>query len=244
MNPHLIQVKDSLANYFLHPAKYFAKHFGYGRTSKRKHDQVWNALFPKSKKWLSVASKMGLIPAVVGHDLHKRYNGSGEPVYIALVTGDYSGELRKKRGLLLDCLDLDNDKRRFNRRSQEVVLKEFNITLNIEDAYLSPESIRINPKMIFSPHCLISAALFWKDYDLRIIGPDQVVGIGGRASNLDSVASFCAIELTHPKMAVIKGARWNQVFENPRYRVDVRPMEGTARFIRGWELARLGNATE
>ena len=40
------------------------------------------------------------------------------------------------------------------------MLKELNITLNIEDAYLGFESIRIDPKRIFSKHCVSLAALF------------------------------------------------------------------------------------
>lgn len=91
---------------------------------------------------------MGLIPALVGQDIRKPYNGCYEPSHIVLVTGDYSGELRNQRKLLLDCLKLDSNKRQFSRRTQEVVLEEFNITLNIEDAYLSPESIRLNPRRL------------------------------------------------------------------------------------------------
>lgn len=82
----------------------------------------------------------------------------------------------------------------------------------------------------------LNHALFWRDYNLRTINPDDVVGIGGRASNLGSVASWCGIELTHPKMRVIGGARWNQTFENPLIPLNVKPMGGTSRFIEGWEL--------
>ena len=77
---------------------------------------------------------------------------------------------------------------------------------------------------------MCSAVLFWGDYNLRIINADAVVGIGGRASNLESVASWCGIGLTHPKMRVIGGARWNQSFENPRLPLNVKPIRGTTRF--------------
>ena len=131
---------------------------------------------------------------------------------------------------------LKNIKRRFNRKTQEVVLEEFNITLNVEDAYLSLESIRMDPRRLFSDHYVSSAALFWRDYNLRIINSDDVVGIGGGASNLGSVASWCGVELTHPKMRVIGGARWNQTFENSLIPLNVKPMGRTDRFIEGWEL--------
>jgi hypothetical protein len=68
------------------------------------------------------------------------------------------------------------------------VLEEFNITLNVEDTYLSCESIRMDLRRLFLDYYISSAALFWRDYNLRIINPDDIVGIRGGASNLGSVA--------------------------------------------------------
>lgn len=116
------------------------------------------------------------------------------------------------------------------------MLEEFNITLNIKDACLSFESIRIDLSWLFSPHRISSAALFWGDYDLREIGLDSVIGIGGRATNLDSIASWCAIELTHPKITAIREERWNQSFQNPCLPLNVRRIGGTLRFKEGWEV--------
>ncbi len=100
------------------------------------------------------------MPVIVGQDVSTLYNSSCELAYIVLITGDYSRDLRLQKQLLVDCLELDNDKRRFNKRTQEVVLKALNITLNIEDPYLSFESIRINLKRLFSKNSVSSAALF------------------------------------------------------------------------------------
>ena len=176
---------------------------------------------------------MGLIPALVGHGLKNFCHSHYTPTYIVLSTGDNSGELRHEKDLLLHCIEINHDNRRFDERTKEVVLEEFNITLNIEDAYLNYESIRIDPRRLFSPHYISSTALFWGDYNLRMIESNAVVGIGGRATNLESVASYCAIELTHPKMIVIRGERWNQIFQNPYLSLKVR-LFGTARFIEGW----------
>ena len=232
MSTRITLAKDFVIGYFIHIARKFTGTF---RKNQQKHDKIWDAIFP-SKKWLSVASEMGLIPVLLGQGVRILHSGSHKPAYVVLVTGDYSGELRDQRKLLLECLKIDNNKRRFNRRTQEVVLEEFNITLNIEDAYLSPESIRMDPRKLFSEHCISSAALFWRDYNLRAINPDDVVGIGGRASNLGSVASWCGVELTHPKMKVIGGTRWNQTFENPLLPLNVEPMGDPGRFTEGWKL--------
>jgi hypothetical protein len=114
------RVKDLVINHFWRLTRKFAKAFRFERTPKHKHDKVWDTIFPKNKTWLSVASKMGLIPVIVGQDVSTLYNGSREPAYIVLVTGDYSGDLRLQKQLLLDCLELDNDKRLFNERTQEL----------------------------------------------------------------------------------------------------------------------------
>jgi len=68
------------------------------------------------------------------------------------------------------------------------VLKEFNITLNVEDAYLSYKSIRINLRRLFLNYYVSSATLFYYDYNLQIINPDNIISIKGGASNLESVA--------------------------------------------------------
>ena len=68
------------------------------------------------------------------------------------------------------------------------MLKEFNITLNVEDAYLSYKSIRIDLRRLFSDHYVSSAAIVCRDYNLRIINPDDIISIRGGASNLESVA--------------------------------------------------------
>jgi len=234
MATKIIQSNYSAISNFMYVAR---KITGTFRVKQRKHDKVWDIIFP-NKKWLFVASEMGLIPALVGQDVRNLHSGSHERGYIVLVTGDHSGELRKLRELLLKCLRIDNKKRRFDRKTQEVVLEEFNITLNIEDAYLSAASIRMDPRQLFSEHRISSAALFWCDCNLRTIHPDDVVGIGGKACNLESVASWCGVELTHPKMRVIRGARWNQIFENPRLPLNVKPIRGTDRFVEGWDLVR------
>jgi hypothetical protein len=109
--------------------------------------------------------------------------------------------------------------------------------LNIEDAYLSCESTRIDPRRLFYEYSVSSATLFWRDYNLRIINPDDIIGIRGRASNLGSMASLCAAELAYPKMRVIDGAHWNQEFRNPfLLPLKVEPIGKPGRFTEGWKL--------
>jgi len=83
---------------------------------------------------------------------------------------------------------LKNIKRRFNKKTQEVILKEFNIILNVKDAYFNRESIKIDLKRLFSDHYISSVILFYRDYNLQIINPDDIINIKKRAFNLKSVA--------------------------------------------------------
>ena len=56
---------------------------------------------------------------------------------------------------------------------------------------------------------------------------------------MKSVASWCAIELTHPR--VIEGAHWDQSFENSYYLLDVQPIGFTGGLIHRWKLVDWGN---
>jgi hypothetical protein len=47
---------------------------------------------------------------------------------------------------------------------------------------------------------------------MRIIESNAIVSISERATNLESVALYCAIELTHLKIVVFRGEQWNQSF--------------------------------
>lgn len=207
----------------------------------KQHDQVWDKIFPH-KEWLSIATDMGLVPILLGHDVSRVYNNTFQPpaysnylsekLNICLVTGDFSGELAKKKDLLIKCLGIDHKKRRLYDSVGIVMLDDAGIILSIINALGPREIIPTDPRDFFSKDSVSSAALFWGDYSLRTIGPDDVVGVGGRASNLDSIAHCCAIELTHSDMKQISGTRWNQIFQNPRH---LEPMGGTEKFIEGWE---------
>ncbi|KFZ16136.1 hypothetical protein V501_02385 [Pseudogymnoascus sp. VKM F-4519 (FW-2642)] len=210
-------------------------------SEKEMHDRVWDKIFP-TKEWVSIATDMGLVPILVGHDVSRVYNNTFQPpayfnylseiLNICLVTGDFSGELAKQKDLLIKCLGIDNKKRRLYDSVGTVILEDVGISLNIKNALGPREIIPTDVKDLFSKDSVSSAALFWGDYSLRTIGPDDVVGVGGRASSLDSIAHCCAIELTHPNMKQISGTRWNQIFQNPRH---LEPMGGTEKFIEGWE---------
>jgi hypothetical protein len=212
-------------------------------TNKQRHDRVWDAIF-LNKEWLSIALEMGLVPVLVGQDVSKLYNNTFQPssnfsysseiLNICLVTGDFSGELAKKKNLLITCLGIDNEKRRLYEGAGAVILEDSCIYLNIKNALGPREIIPMDPRELFSKDSVSSAALFWGDYNLRRIGPEDVVGVGGRALNLESVALCCAIELTHPNMKQIHGERWNQIFRNLR---QLTPMGGTDKLIKGWKFS-------
>lgn len=180
------------------------------------HDQVWDKIF-LDKEWLSIATDIGLVPILVGHDVSRVYNNTFQPpanfnyllevLNICLVTGDFSRKLAKKKDILIKCLGIDNKKRRLYGSTSIVILEEASISLSIINALSPQEIIRIDPRDLFSKNSVSLAALFWDDYSLRTIRPDDVVRVGGRASSLDGIAQYCAIELTHPNMKQISGTR-------------------------------------
>ena len=54
--------------------------------------------------------------------------------------------------------------------------------------------------------------------------------------NTENAALFYSIELTHPKIIVINGERYNHSFQNICLPLNFKPIRGTARFIEGWEV--------
>ena len=84
---------------------------------------------------------IGFIFVLVGYRLKNfRYNHYIS-TYIILFTRDNFKELRYKKDLLLYCLKINYNNRQFNKKIKKVILKEFNITLNIKDVYLNYKSI-------------------------------------------------------------------------------------------------------
>jgi len=95
---------------------------------------------------LFIIIRINFISAVIDYGLKNfRYNDY-IPTYIVLFIRDNSRELWYKKDLFLYYLKINYNNRRFDKRIKKVILKEFNITLNIEDAYFNYKNIRIDLK--------------------------------------------------------------------------------------------------
>jgi hypothetical protein len=144
---------------------------------------------------------------LVGQNLHNLYDcedtGNAKPAYIVLVTRDNSGDILFHKQILLDSLKPHI----FNNKTNKVVFKNLNITLNIDDAIRCPESISLEPKRLFSYRYkhLRSACLYWQDsrYALYDIGAKDIIGIGRNAHTLKSVFLVCGLTLPHSKNSLI-----------------------------------------
>jgi hypothetical protein len=173
---------------------------------QQKHSNVWSAIF-QNENWTSLATSQGLNPVLVGQNLHNLYDckdiRNAKPAYIVLVTGDNSGDIRYHQQILLDSLRPHI----FNKKTNEVVFKNSNITLNIDDAIRCPELISLEPKRLFSYRYkrLRSACLYWQDdhYALYDIGEEDIIGISRRAHTLKSVSLVCGLTLPHSKNSSI-----------------------------------------
>jgi hypothetical protein len=133
--------------------------------------------------------------------------------YIALSTGDKMGNIRHEKTKLLASL------RAYGwSEKNEIVFQESDITLNINEALYNLFYISLTPEKLFSCQhtSLRSTSLYWKDnqYAVRTIGPDDIVGMGDKASTLQDVSLICGITLTHPKEMVLR-QRHQQFFQHP-----------------------------
>jgi hypothetical protein len=178
--------------------RHAAEAFGFElEPCRQRHSGIWNLILKPGDDWTPLATDMGLVPFLAGHDLHKIEEDSEEPVFIVLLTGDETGKIRQHRDKLLSSL-----RPHHLRNGQEVVFHESNIVMNVVDALYSTCFTILDPKSLF--RCeggeLHSACLYWKDkeFALRRIGTGDIVGIGGQAATLHDISYICGITFKHP----------------------------------------------
>jgi hypothetical protein len=195
--------------------RHTAQAFNFPLTERhQRHSNIWNQIFKDDEAWTPIATQQGLNFFLVGDDLHSLHRDPIHQAYLALSTGDKTGKIRHDKMNLLASLKAHN----WNEKN-EIVFQESNITLNIDEALHNPFFISLTPEKLFSyQHTgLRSASLYWKDsqYAVRTIGPDDIVGMGERASILENVSLVCGITLTHPEEIILR-QRHQQCFQHPK----------------------------
>ena len=213
--------------------RHAAEAFGFKLKERhKKHSGVWNEIFRCDEEW-------GLNFILIGDDLRDLLNDPKRPACIALLTGDRTGRIRpNKTKFLLSLRPHDLNEK------HEIVFHESNIILNVADALYNTFFTTLEPSQLFSccgDNELRSASLYWQDmeYALRTIGPNDIVGVGGRASTLQSVSYTCGITLTHPKELALK-YRHQHCFQHPdcplAYTLLPTGCNYNGHNILGWEL--------
>jgi hypothetical protein len=192
--------------------KYVAQVFSFKLEERhQKHADIWDRIFREKDTWTPTAIRQGLNPSVIGDGLHTLYNDPKQPAYLCLLTGDKTRNIRHDKMKLLTSLR----EHHFNEKG-EVVFHDSKIILNIDEALYNSFFITSTPKKLFScrKNRLRSAFLYYTDsqYELREIGPDDIVGIGQQISTLRDVSSICGITLRHPKGM---WQRHQQCFQHP-----------------------------
>ncbi|KAF4633475.1 hypothetical protein G7Y89_g4651 [Cudoniella acicularis] len=108
--------------------KYAAEAFNFTLSERQqKHSNIWGMIIKEEEEWTSIAMNQGLNPILIGDDLYALYDNPTSTGYIAVITGDISGDIRFERDKFLDSL------RAHDRKENEVVFHESNITLNINE---------------------------------------------------------------------------------------------------------------
>jgi hypothetical protein len=134
-----------------------------------------------------------------GDGLHDLFNDPKQPAYVALLTGDKSGKLGHCKESLISSL-----KPHTRNEKDEIVFHDSNIILNITDALYSTFFTTLTPERLFSccdDNQLRTACLYWQDrnYAVRTVESNSIIGPRGRASTLESVSSICRISLPYRK---------------------------------------------
>jgi hypothetical protein len=173
----------------------------------QKHSAVWNEIFACDGLW-----DINFI--LVGDDLRHLIENSKHPASIALLTGDKTGKIRSDQARFMSSL-----REHHLNEKREVVFHNSNIVLNVDDVLYSTFFTVLTPSNLFScdenglPR---SSCVYWQDreFTLREIKAEDIVGRGGRACTLENVSYICGITLTHPREMSLKN-RHQHLFQHP-----------------------------
>lgn len=176
------------------------------------HSSIWSRIWREDSTWPSFAENLGLNLALVGDDLHILGKDPNSTAYLALVTGDISGDIRFRKAELLSSLQPHH------RNGSEIVFRHSKIVLNIDDALHSPEIIMLATERLFS--CPIgglrSACLYWKDREhaIHTIRSEGIIGLGERTSTMKDVEWICDITLPQLPESFLE-RKQRQAFKQP-----------------------------
>jgi hypothetical protein len=219
--------------------RHAAEILGFGlEEGHQRHSNIWNELF-KTYEWALSVIELGFNPFLVGDDLYGLFNDPKEPAYIALLTGDKSGKLGYCKDRLISSLRPHS-----RNEKDDIVFHESGIVLNVTDALYSTFFTTLTPKRL-SSYCddtqLWSAWLYWQDkeYALRTVKSNSIVGTGDRASTLESVSSVYRISLPHPREMRLSHRR-QYCFQYPSCPIVYTHLPAGCKYnghnILGWEL--------
>lgn len=165
-------------------------------------EPIWSEIF-KDYTWLKNAKEVDLGVLLLGYDLIVAFYGRPrKPTYLVLILPDWEGDFMRRTPKLLDCLQPHV----FDENTNEVTFKNSDIILNIDNCISGADTIKVNPKKIFSQKSISSAFLVWGDLTLHKI-PRKDVIVVKRKDNKKSVEFLCAVVLSDNKWL------WDEVFQ-------------------------------
>lgn len=170
----------------------------------KKHSGIWDRIL-KDEEWTSYAQSQGLNPCLVGVNLYNLFKDPTSPARIELSTGDMTGSIRHHRAKLISSLRPHD-----MNEQHEIIFRESRIVLGISDALYNTFFTTLPPETLFFDdgdgqlHC---ACIYWKDkdYSLRKIDAQDIVGIGGRVATLKDVSLICGITFRYPREVTPQG---------------------------------------
>ena len=167
-------------------------------SNRERHSMLWDTFF-SNYKWLNeVEKELKVNPVLIG----TRLDGS-KPAYMALISGDTSGDVIYTKDLFLGSLK----SHKYVEGTGEIIF-EGGIILNVADILDCPELIPVDiQKLLYDGDIFRSTYSFWKDIDSaprvierpfltltksRIQGDDECFWI----IHLESQSSFFKLEIS------------------------------------------------
>ena len=170
------------------------------------HSRTWYRIFQKDT-WALKATEMNINLVLLGPQLHYTFADITvrQPGAISMVlyytdrTQRFTQYNKSNPSSFFDCL-VDYE---YDEVKQEITFKDGSI-LNMANVFCQSDWAQIepNPTRLFpvQTEILRSYYMFWynEDFALRIFGPEDIVGIGGKATSFDQITWICGLQMTLP----------------------------------------------
>ncbi|KAH7113593.1 hypothetical protein EDB81DRAFT_617186, partial [Dactylonectria macrodidyma] len=137
---------------------------------------IWTDIIFKVDAWLTKASELGVLPALIGNDLHSVFANTKDPKFLALAVPVEDPDIMYTKELFLQSLQSHF---KYNEEANEIWSEKYNLVINIAALNVEEEVVLRDPTKLFKfvDHLSTTILYFEPEARLQDIGPDLIGGL-------------------------------------------------------------------